>query len=145
MKDLLQPFDADALAEVGALGVMRHGGVQAQVEKPAKDHIGLGAFHDLAIGQLVMKAQEQDLEHADGIDRRAAHRGTVGVVKAWSKALEIHQCLDASQVMIGRHHGGKDPLVKIRQRHRVLRVQHDRDPRTNRSLIMEFVHRRSSP
>ena len=65
-----QALGADALAKMRAVGVVGNFGMHAQRQKPTKRHVGDRAFHALTIGQAIVKAQEQDLEHADRIDVR---------------------------------------------------------------------------
>jgi len=91
LKELGEAFDADAFAKVSAAGVVRQSSADGPTEKPAKRHIGAGAFDDLAIGQFVMKAQEQDLEHAYRINGRPPLAQRIRFGQARPKAFR-NQC-----------------------------------------------------
>jgi hypothetical protein len=59
--------------------------VEAQTQKPTEGHVRHGPFHDLAVGQAIVKAQKQDLEHANRIDGRTSPEKAVGQVESWPK------------------------------------------------------------
>src|ERR1022692_820927 len=94
LKDLLKAFRTDALAKMRAVGVIGNLVVQAQPQEPTEGHVRDGAFHDLTVGKAIVKAQKQDLEHADRIDGRPSPEEAVGEVESWPKCLELHSCHD---------------------------------------------------
>ena len=113
LKDLGKALDTDAFAKVCAAGMMRHGVIHRPIEKPAKRHIGGRACDDLAIRQLVVETQEQDLEHAHRIYGRPAHPHRIGFGQAWSKPLKIDGCRDFAQIMIGGDDDLEDLSIEV--------------------------------
>jgi hypothetical protein len=56
LKDLPKYFVAEAIPKVGAVGVIGNLIFPAPPQKPTEGHVCGGTFHDLAIGQVIMKA-----------------------------------------------------------------------------------------
>ena len=100
------------LRKIGVGGVIGQRLVQAELEEPAEGEVGLGAGHDLAIGEAVVEAQKEDLEHADGIDP-----GPPGVAvnfrEAGAEASEIHVLVDLSEIMAGGDDLCEDALIEF--------------------------------
>ena len=115
LKHLGEALLADALAEVGTVGVMGDLIMDAQTQEPSKCHVGADALKDGSIGSTaIMIAQEKDLEHADRIDGWTTHYPTISVLKPGAKLLEVNLLRDATQIMILRH----NRIEKVRFRKR---------------------------
>jgi hypothetical protein len=113
LKKLHEALGPDPLAKIGAVGVIGHLIAQGQVEEPAEGHVGLGSFHDLPVGQLVMKAQEQDFEHAHRVDGRPAHARAVRLGEPRAKALEVNVRRHLPQIMVLGHDGVEDLPIEF--------------------------------
>ncbi len=124
LKDLGEAFDADAFAKISAAGVIGHGVRQGKIEEPTEGQVGLGAFHDLAIGQFVVEAQEQDFEHAHRIDGGPSQARTIGFDKAWPKTFEINVGGDLPQIMIFGDDDREDLSIKVAQSRSRVTGQH---------------------
>ena len=116
LKHLLKALDANAVAKMRAVGVIGNRGMHAQRQKPTERHVGDRAFHDLAVGQAIVKAQEQNLEHADRINGRPAKIRIVATNETRPKGLEVDARHDLAKVMVLRDDRLEDSQIEFGQR-----------------------------
>ena len=80
-----------------------------------------------------MKAQEQDLEHADRINGWPAKIGIIATAEAWAKCLEVNASHDVAKIVILRNHYFEDGQVELGEVVFGNGFQHDVNPPEHRA------------